>query len=90
MARIRRFLAAVATVALILLGVVLGIDNHTPITLRFLNKESPQLALFWWLYAAFLIGALVGCTLCSLGFVRGKLHAPRNRKPATPQDDTAA
>ena len=56
---------------------VLGIDNHTPVALRFLNKESAELAVFWWLYAAFLSGALVGFALCSLGFVRGKLHQRR-------------
>ena len=77
MARAKAFAAVVALVVLILFGMVLAIDNHTPVTLRFLNKESPELAVFWWLYAAFLFGALVGFALCSLGFVRGKLQERR-------------
>ena len=98
MVRIRTFVVIGATVVLILLGVVLGIDNHTPITLRFLNKESPELAVFWWLYTAFLLGALVGFALCSLGFVRGKLNerrlkgtlAQRDRELAELRDREAA
>ena len=98
MARIRSLLVIVAVVVLLLLGVVLGVDNHTPVKLRFLNKESLELAVFWWLYTAFLIGALVGFALCSLGFVRGKLHerrlksalARRDRELTTLRDDAAA
>ena len=96
--RIRTLAVAVAAVVLMSLGVVLGIDNHTPVTLRFLNKESPELAVFWWLYTAFLLGALVGFTLCALGFVRSKLNerrlrstlARRNRELAELRDGTAA
>ena len=77
MARAKALAAVVILIVLILLGLVLGIDNHTPVTLRFLNKESPELAVFWWLYAAFLLGALVGFALCSFGFVRGKLQERR-------------
>ena len=79
MARAKALAAIVTLVVLILCGMVLGIDNHTPVALRFLNKESAELAVFWWLYAAFLSGALVGFALCSLGFVRGKLHERRLR-----------
>ena len=96
--RVRAFVVAVAAVVLILLGVVLGIDNHTPVTLRFLNKESAELAVFWWLYAAFLLGTLVGFALCSFGFVRGKLNerrlkgtlARRDRELAELRDGEAA
>ena len=80
MNRVKALAAIVTLIVLILFGLVLGIDNHTPVTLRFLNKESPELAVFWWLYAAFLLGALVGFALCSLGFVRGKLQERRLQK----------
>ena len=86
MGPIRTTLVIVVLVVLILLGIVLGIDNHTPITLRFLSKETPQLAVFWWLYTAFLLGALVGFALCSLGFVRGKLHERRLRSTIARRD----
>lgn len=58
---------------LVLLGLVLALDNHAMISLRLLNLETPQLAVFWWLYAAFLAGALVGLALCSFALVRRKL-----------------
>ena len=98
MTRIRALLVSVVVVGLVLLGIVLGIDNHTPVTLRFLNKESPELAVFWWLYTAFLIGALVGFVMCSLSFVRGKLHerrlkstlARRDRELSALRDNAAA
>lgn len=79
-------LAIVGLTALVLLGVVLGIDNHAPVALRFLTAQTPALAVFWWLYAAFLVGAVVGFALCSLGFVRGKLHE-RQLKSALAQRD---
>ena len=66
--------------ALVLVGVILAVDNHTPIALRFLNQETPHLAVFWLLYAAFLSGTLVGFALCSFGFVRGKLGERRLKR----------
>ncbi len=72
-----RWLKALAVVgllaALVLLGLVLAVDNHAMISLRLLNLETPQLAVFWWLYAAFLGGALVGLALCSFALARRKL-----------------
>lgn len=71
------WLKAVAVVgllsALVLLGLVLALDNHALISLRLLNLETPQLPVFWWLYAAFLAGALVALALCSFALVRRRL-----------------
>ena len=64
-------------VAVLILGGVLYVDNHTPIALRLLDRESPALPVFVWLYAAFATGATVGFALCFFGFVRGKLELRR-------------
>lgn len=72
-----RWLKALAVIGLVsalaLLGLVLALDNHAMISLRLLNLETPQLAVFWWLYAAFLGGALAGLALCSFALARRKL-----------------
>ena len=90
MASTKAVLIVVALAAMTLLGVALGIDNHTPIALRFLTKETPQLAVFWWLYMAFLLGTLLGFALCSLGFVRGKLHERRLKSDLARRDKEIA
>lgn len=33
--------------------------NQTAVALRFLSWQTPQLSVFWWLLAAFLLGALI-------------------------------
>lgn len=76
--RILKGLCIVAVgLAVVILGGVLYVDNHTPIALRLLDRESPTLPVFIWLYAAFATGATVGFALCFFGFVRGKLEQRR-------------
>lgn len=72
--------------ALVLLGALLAVDNHDSVSLRFLGWASPQLAVFWWLYAAFLVGALVGFALCAFGFMRGKLAERRLKRTIAERD----
>lgn len=72
--------------ALVLLGVLLAVDNHGPVSLRFLGWASPQLAVFWWLYVAFLGGALVGFALCAFGFMRGKLAERQLKRTIAERD----
>ncbi len=80
MPRTKTFLVVVILLVFILAGVVLGIDNHTPVALRFLDKRTPELQVFWWLYMAFGGGALAGFALCFFGFVRGKLNERRLKR----------
>lgn len=76
--RILKGLCIVAVgLAVAILGGVLYVDNHTPIALRLLDRESPALPVFVWLYAAFATGAIAGFALCFFGFVRGKLEQRR-------------
>ena len=76
--RVLKGLCIVAVgLAVLILGGVLYVDNHTPIALRLLERESPELPVFIWLYAAFVAGATVGFAVCFFGFVRGKLEQRR-------------
>ena len=76
--RVLKGLCIVAVgLAVLILGGVLFVDNHTPIALRLLERESPELPVFIWLYAAFAAGATVGFAVCFFGFVRGKLEQRR-------------
>ena len=76
--RILKGLAIAAVgLAVVILGGVLYVDNHSPVALRLLDRESPALPVFVWLYAAFATGAVAGFALCFFGFVRGKLEQRR-------------
>lgn len=85
--RVLKGLCIVAVgLAIVILGGVLYVDNHTPIALRLLDRESPALPVFVWLYAAFATGATVGFALCFFGFVRGKLEQRRLQRALREQD----
>lgn len=73
-------LLAILLLALVLLGLLLGIDNHTPVALRFLNKETPALAVFWWIYAAFLGGVVAGFAICFGGLLRARFGERRLKR----------
>ena len=85
-----RAVKAVAVVAaalvLVLVGAVLYVDNNTPVALRLLDRESPPLAVFVWLYLAFGCGAAAGFALCFFGFVRGKLEVRRLKRSLRDQE----
>lgn len=83
---LKRIAVACALLAVALLGALLAVDNHGLVALRFLGWESAQLAVFWWLYVAFLGGALVGFALCAFGFVRGKLGERRLKRALAERD----
>ena len=77
MAWLKSALVLLLLLALVLLGLLLGVDNDTPVVLRFLNRESPELPVLWWLFGAFLAGTLAGLLICGLGRVRSKLGERR-------------
>ncbi len=53
-------------------GVLLRVDNPDPVSVRFLNFESPSIPVFWWLLGSLLAGVGVGFALAFVGFLRGK------------------
>ena len=76
----------VAILALVIAGAILYVDNHEPVALQLLDRRSPALPVFVWLYAAFAAGALAGFALCFFGFVRGKLTQRRLQRTLADQD----
>ena len=74
-----------ALVVVVILGAVLYVDNHTPIALQLLDRQSPALPVVVWLYAAFSAGTVVGFALCLFGFVRGKIAQRRLQRTVRDQ-----
>ena len=71
---LRNVALVVALLAVVTVAVILGIDNQTPLTVRFLNRVSPEWPAFWWLCAAFGGGLLLGVMLCAASLVRSRLN----------------
>lgn len=90
MTRLKRLLLAVVLLAVVALGVLLGVDNNAPVALHLLNRETSTLPLFWWLYAAFVAGAAAGFALCAAGFARGKLNERRLRRTVAAREQELA
>lgn len=80
MTRLKRILLGLLLLGVVALGLLVGVDNHIAVALRFLDLETPALPVFWWLYAAFASGALVGCALCGTALGRAKLRERRLRR----------
>ena len=73
-------LLLVGLLVVIVVGLLLGIDNHTPLRLRLLDMQSVELAVFWWLYAAFASGLALGVAACFSSALRGKLNERRLKR----------
>lgn len=71
---LRNLILGLVLLAVVTAAVILGLDNQTPMTVRFLNQVSPQWPAFWWLCAAFGGGVLLGVTLCAASLVRGRFN----------------
>lgn len=78
--RVRNLALGVVLLAVVTVAVILGIDNQTPLAVRFLNRVSPEWPAFWWLCAAFGCGLLLGVTLCAASLVRGRLNQRQLRR----------
>ena len=78
-----RFATALLVAAVIaFLGFLLSLDNATPVALRLLNRETEPVPVFWWLYAAFALGLVVGFALAGFRRVSRRLAARRSRQSA--------
>lgn len=67
MAWLKRACIAAALLVVASCGFLLMVDNATPVALRLLHRETSPLPIYWWLYAAFAFGLLVGF---ALGYLR--------------------
>lgn len=86
MAWLKRVCVLAAFVAVAFVGFLLSLDNATPVALRLLGRETMPLPVYWWLYAAFACGVVVGAGFCLFAHVRGKLAARRLRKAVRERD----
>ncbi len=59
--------------------------NQSQVTLTFLNWHTPELSVFWWLVAAFLLGALVS----AIGFGLASMRLRLRQRSLTRQLDVA-
>jgi len=66
-----------ATLAIIVFFLAVLAVNQVPVTLRFLNWQTPEWSVFWWLLGAFLLGLLLG--LLGITVLTTRLSL-RNRK----------
>lgn len=76
-----RALRSLGTILLLLcllaLGLLLGIDNSSPVRLSFLDWRSPELPLFLWICLALIAGILIGSGISMLFGVRHRLARSR-------------
>ena len=49
-----------AVLAIIVFFLAMLAVNQDPVVLHFLNWQTPEWSVFWWLLAAFLLGLLLG------------------------------
>jgi len=66
-----------AALAILLFFFALLAVNQGQVALRFLSWETPELSVFWWLLAAFFLGALVTAAGFSLVTLRLRLRQRR-------------
>ncbi|AJQ95887.1 LapA family protein [Gynuella sunshinyii] len=78
-----KFLGRIVFIVLFLIvtvaGVVIGIDNHQPVSIAFLKLKTPELPLFLWLFMALGIGLFIGVVLASYYGLRAG-HQIRKQK----------
>lgn len=93
---VRNVVLVAVLLAVVTLAVILGIDNQTPMAVRFLDRASPEWPAFWWLCAAFGCGLLLGLTLCAASLVRSRFEqrmlrrSLRQREPSTGEHEGLA
>ena len=80
--RLRLATTLVVLAGIAFLGFLVGLDNDQVVALRFLNRQSHPLPVFWWLYAAFGLGLLVGFALATFNYISRRFAAQRATKTA--------
>jgi uncharacterized membrane protein YciS (DUF1049 family) len=60
MRTLSRWISTSAFIVVAVISVLAVIDNRSLVALRFLGWSTPELSLYWWLVAAFVLGVTVG------------------------------
>ena len=64
MRRLSRWVSMAAFIVVAVISVLAVIDNRSLVALRFLGWSTPELSVYWWLVAAFVLGVIVGSARC--------------------------
>ncbi len=72
MRRIGRVLTIAFFSVLAVVAALAMLDNREPIALHFLGYSSPELSVYWWLIAAFVVGVSIGWLGGSVGTLRAR------------------
>lgn len=62
------------------ISVLAVIDNRGLVALRFLGWSTPELSIYWWLVAAFVLGVCVGWLGAGVRMVRASAGHRRLRR----------
>ena len=54
--------------------------NQEAVSVKFINWQSPEYDLFWWLLGSVLLGIFIGWLMSSTWLLRSKLNERRERK----------
>lgn len=71
------------TTFLVVLGILLGLSNTTPIALSLLNFSTPELPFFIWLLASLVLGVLIATLFSGWRFIRFKSQQKDKLAPSS-------
>ena len=54
--------------------------NQEAVSVKFINWQSPEYDLFWWLLGSVLLGIFIGWLMSSTWLLRSKLNERRERR----------
>ncbi|TDI92729.1 MAG: LapA family protein [Gammaproteobacteria bacterium] len=72
-----RLIVAILFVAVLMLGALAMIDNQARVALHFLDWQTLQLSIYWWLLIALASGFLMGWVFASLDTLRRRVGMRR-------------
>jgi uncharacterized integral membrane protein len=79
---VARFVRTIGWLAFAVVAVIAAIamiDNRAPATVHFLDWQSSEAPLYWWLVGAFVSGCACGAAFVGLSALRARLAARRAR-----------
>ncbi len=75
MRSLARLAVAILFVGVLLLGALAMIDNQARVALHFLDWQTFELSIYWWLLTALASGFLAGWVFASVGSLRRRVRA---------------